>query len=140
VDITDGAVLKLDFAGTTGVYKLTTNGGAPKPAGTYGATGSGAANIDNTHFAGTGTVTVLGTPAKPSFTTTTTTGGGTSIVLQGTGGVPGGEFIVLGTSNLAAPLSTWTTVATGTFTAGGFSVTIPVSNVVPQQYYRIVIP
>jgi len=34
-------------------------GETPKRAGTYGATGSGAANIDNAHFAGSGILTVL---------------------------------------------------------------------------------
>lgn len=33
-------------------------GGKTMPAGTYGATGSGAANIDDDHFAGTGVLTV----------------------------------------------------------------------------------
>ena len=34
--------------------------GQPLAAGTYGATGSGAKNIDDVHFAGTGVLTVLG--------------------------------------------------------------------------------
>jgi len=140
VDITDGATLALDFAGTTAVYKFTTNGGAPKAPGTYGATGSGAANIDDTHFTGTGTLTVLGTPTTPRITGTATVSGGSTITLTGTGGVSGGEYIVLGTSNLSTPITNWTEVAKGTFTSGGFSVAVPVTNSVPQEFLTLVIP
>ena len=63
VDITTGGKLELDYTGTRAISQLTFDGGALQAGGTYGATGSGAAHINNAHFAGTGTVTVsLGAP------------------------------------------------------------------------------
>lgn len=56
VSITVGAGMKLDFAGSDTVNALTLDG-TPKSPGTYGGTGSGATNIDS-HFTGTGTLTV----------------------------------------------------------------------------------
>jgi hypothetical protein len=147
LDVDDGGVLNLNFTGTHYVYQLTINGGSPMPSGTYGATGSGAANIDNTHFAGTGTVTVLGSltnPEKPNFTTTVFSGsvaGGTgSIVLQGTGGIPGGAYVVVGSTNVATPVSNWVTIATGTFTSSGFSNSIPISTNIPQEFIKVIVP
>ena len=138
VDITDGAKLQLDFAGTKTVYTLTTNGGSAKPLGTYGATCSGAANIDDVHFAGTGTLTVVAAPVSPSIASTVINAG--VLILQGTGGSANGNYSVLVTTNLAPPVN-WTTVASGSFTSGGnFSNSIPVTNNIPQQFYRLSIP
>ncbi|MEO5914395.1 MAG: autotransporter-associated beta strand repeat-containing protein [Luteolibacter sp.] len=60
--IAAGGKLQLSFAGTDTVDELTIAGVA-KAAGTYGATGSGAAHIDDTHFSGTGTLTVTTGPS-----------------------------------------------------------------------------
>lgn len=62
-----GAVGKLEmtFADTNYVAKLFING-VQQPNGTYGAAGSGAANIDNTHFSGTGVLWV-GAPPAPAL-------------------------------------------------------------------------
>lgn len=61
------SVLDLNFDETSGQVSDTvstlTIGATQMPAGTYGATGSGAANIDDTHFAGVGTLTVTNGPA-----------------------------------------------------------------------------
>lgn len=57
--------LQLDFIGTNYARGLVIDG-VTKPDGTYGATGSGAANIDNTHFAGTG-VLWIGVPPQPAL-------------------------------------------------------------------------
>lgn len=54
---TTGAVLELAFVGTDTVDKLVI-GATQMPVGIYGATGSGATTLDDTHFAGTGTLTV----------------------------------------------------------------------------------
>jgi hypothetical protein len=147
VTIVPGAQLQLDFTGTTKVYQLITNNGSPVPPGVYGSTASGAAHKDDTDFVPgtTGTLTVLGTitiPETPSFTSTSFVGstGTGSLVLKGTGGVNGGTYLVLGSTNVAAPLTNWVTLAQGTFTAAGFSVSIPVTNTVPQEFIRIVVP
>lgn len=81
-DVIIGAsgVLNLNFLASNSdtVNKLTI-GGIQKVAGTWGATGSGAANIDDIHFAGPGTLTVTASPSAgylawidtPSFALTT---------------------------------------------------------------------
>jgi Concanavalin A-like lectin/glucanases superfamily len=146
LDVDDGSTIQLNFTGTQYVYQLTENSGSPLPAGTYGASGSGATHIDS-HFAGTGTVTVLGnltTPQKPNFTGSGFTGsisaGTGSIVLSGTGGVPGGAYVVVGSTNVATPVSNWVTIATGTFTAAGFSNSIPITTNLPEEFIKIVVP
>ncbi len=62
VSIGATAVLNLNFDETSGQVSDTvstlTIGATQMAAGTYGATGSGAANIDDAHFAGVGTLTV----------------------------------------------------------------------------------
>jgi autotransporter-associated beta strand protein len=63
LDISTGGSVALNYSGTRTISQLTFNAGSPQPNGTYGATGSGATTIDNTHFSGTGTVTV--TPPVP---------------------------------------------------------------------------
>ena len=57
VNITNGAVMNLNYSGQIQVSGLTLNGVA-QPAGTYGATGSGATYTNNTYFTGTGRLSV----------------------------------------------------------------------------------
>lgn len=58
VEISTGGQLKLNFSGTDIIDTLSFNG-VPQPSGTtYGATGSGAAVIDDTRFSGTGKIQV----------------------------------------------------------------------------------
>jgi fibronectin-binding autotransporter adhesin len=59
VGIATPGQLNLDFGpGLTNVVKALTINGVVMPNGNYGATGSGAANIDDTHFAGAGVLQV----------------------------------------------------------------------------------
>ncbi|HXR06567.1 MAG TPA: autotransporter-associated beta strand repeat-containing protein, partial [Candidatus Acidoferrum sp.] len=146
VTIVPGAQLQLDYTGTIEVYALTTNG-ISVPPGVYGSTASGAAHADDTDFVpGTkGTLTVLGTVTTgetPKFTSTAFTGssGNGNLVLSGTGGIAGGTFLVVGSTNVAAPLADWVTLAQGTFTGAGFSVSIPVTTALPQEFIRVVVP
>jgi autotransporter-associated beta strand protein/T5SS/PEP-CTERM-associated repeat protein len=89
VTIASGATLDLDFDELSGPVTDTVDklyvGTTQMPAGVYGATGSGAdaAHTDDTHFAGSGTLTV-------------TSGGGTTpydtwCVIKGLDGSPGKE-------------------------------------------------
>jgi len=57
VNIATGGKLQMNFAGSDTVNALKFDGVA-QANGTYGATGSGAANIDDIHFAGTGVLQV----------------------------------------------------------------------------------
>ncbi|MEI7901852.1 MAG: DUF6288 domain-containing protein, partial [bacterium] len=58
LDITDGAKLQLDYQGTRQIAALTLNGGTPLANGTYGSSASLASNKEDSHFAGTGMVTI----------------------------------------------------------------------------------
>jgi autotransporter-associated beta strand protein len=66
IAIAANAVLDLNFDETNGHVSDTVAtlfiDGVQQPAGVYGATGSGATTINNTHFAGPGTVTVSSGP------------------------------------------------------------------------------
>jgi sRNA-binding regulator protein Hfq len=68
VTINSNSVLNLAFTGSDNVQFLVI-GGVTETTGTWGATGSGAANIDNVHFQGTtGTLNVLVSLTVPSST------------------------------------------------------------------------
>jgi len=54
-----GAVVNLNYSGSDTVWQLNLDG-SRAAAGTWGATGSGASNIDNTHFTGSGVINNLG--------------------------------------------------------------------------------
>lgn len=64
--------------------------------------------------------------SRPVITATTVVGN--SLVFSGSGGSIGGRYVVLSSTNAAAPLSTWTPVATNNFNGtGNFSVTNTIS-------------
>jgi len=68
VTINSNSVLNLAFTGSDNVQFLVI-GGVTETLGTWGTTGSGAANIDNVHFQGTtGTLNVLASLTVPSST------------------------------------------------------------------------
>jgi len=65
---------------------------------------------------------------------------GTDLVIAGTNGTPGLSYYVLSTTNLLAPISGWTPVATNQFDGGGnFNLTLTnaVQAAIPQQLYLI---
>jgi hypothetical protein len=65
----------------------------------------------------------------------------TNLVLNGTNGQTGGTYYLLGSTNLALPLSQWTPVATNVVSTNGangaftFTGTNTVHSGVGQQYY-----
>lgn len=80
------------------------------------------------NWSGYGQVQVFGVPsAAPTplgFTGTRLAGG--NLIMVGAGGTPGVGYTLLSTTNLALPLSQWTTNTTGTFDgSGSFSNAIP---------------
>ncbi len=85
-------------------------------------------------------IQVFGTVAPlPTFHPPTFSGG--NLNLTGTGGNPGGGYTCLTSTNVAAPLSTWTTNSQGTFNgSGAFSIIIPVGTTPPAQYFQIRVP
>jgi autotransporter-associated beta strand protein len=63
VHVSVGAKLNLGFSGSDTVGSLYIDG-APVTAGTWGATGSGAAHIDDVHFSGAGQLNVVPEPSS----------------------------------------------------------------------------
>jgi fibronectin-binding autotransporter adhesin len=94
---------------------------------------------DTSNLAVNGTVSVTGVAAAPVF-------GGVDfsqlanglITLNASNGAPNGPYTVLSTTNLALPLSDWTTVSTGNFDGNGnLSTQITVSPSAPQEFYEL---
>ena len=85
-------------------------------------------------------IQVFGTVAPlPRFSAPTFSDG--NLNLRGTGGAPGGGYTCLTSTNVAAPLSTWTTNSQATFDgSGGFSIAIPVVASPPAQFFQIRVP
>jgi hypothetical protein len=64
--------------------------------------------------------------------------GGSSVLMNGTNGVPGWRYIVLMQTNLALPPSAWTPVATNYFdAAGNFSCATPIDPQLPVCFYLL---
>jgi autotransporter-associated beta strand protein len=74
----------------------------------------------------------------PAINSVTLSGG--SLIFSGNNGSDSGNYYVLTSTNVALPLSNWTTIATGAFSpTGTFSVTNAVG-VNPSQFFIIQIP
>jgi len=77
--------------------------------------------------------------AELKFSTISRTDG--SVGMSGSGGSPGAPFKIVTSTDIAAPLASWTEVAAGTFdTSGNFSVTIPIDPNTPQRFFLIQLP
>ena len=85
-----------------------------------------------------GTIRVIGvTPAK--FNAATIAGG--KLILTGVGGPPAGTYTWLTSTNVAAPLASWTTNSTGVFdSSGGFSNAFPINASQPRRFFRLQTP
>jgi hypothetical protein len=135
-------------------------GASPLGAGTYcliQVAGGGTISL------GTPTVTVVGNGLAPGTAGTLSVNGtsvnlvvaatvvpvpvinsvmvsGGSLIFSGTNGSHGGSYYVLTSTNVALPLSNWTSIATNTFEpTGTFSVTNAVG-AIPKQFFVIQIP
>jgi len=66
---------------------------------------------------------------------------GTDVVIAGTGGLPGGTYQILVSTNIALPISQWTPVATNLFDGSGtFHYTNAINADLPAQLFRIALP
>jgi autotransporter-associated beta strand protein len=64
-----------------------------------------------------------------------------NLVLAGTGGTPNGSYSIVTSTNVAAPVSTWTTNSVGTFDGtGAFSNGIPVNATEPARFFLLRTP
>jgi hypothetical protein len=85
-----------------------------------------------------GILTIVPPPA-PTFNPVAISAG--NLILTGSGGIPNGTYSLLTTTNVATPVSTWTTNTSGTFDGGGnFSNTIPVLQSELSRYFVIKTP
>jgi hypothetical protein len=85
-----------------------------------------------------GTVSVLLT-AKPVTASILTSSSG--LVMHGSGGVGNGNYYVLGSTNLTAPLTNWTRLLTNQFDSlGGFGFTNTLLPGSVQDFYLLEIP
>lgn len=94
-------------------------------------------------YSGYAEVQVFGAVAPPltppTIASTTLSGG--NLVMVGGGGTAGGTYSLLTSTNVAAPVSTWTTNSTGVFASnGGYTNTIPVTQSQPARFFRIKTP
>jgi T5SS/PEP-CTERM-associated repeat protein len=81
-----------------------------------------------------GSIEVVAAPPKFAGITVS----GTNVILTGTNGTPNAPYAVLTATNLALPLSNWTSIATNQFgPSGNFSFTNGISFGVPQRFFRI---
>jgi len=86
-----------------------------------------------------GTLTVLSVPvSQPAITGIRLVG--TNLIISGTNGLAGEQYNVLTSTNVALPLSQWTTLPTNTFGGGNFSITNLVSPNAPHNFYILRVP
>ena len=84
---------------------------------------------------GNGTIRVTGLLPLPTAGVTVS---GTNIVLSSTGGLHGGQLTVVTSTNVAAPLSAWTTITNDVFDGTGqYSLTVPMNSGSAEQFYLI---
>jgi autotransporter-associated beta strand protein len=134
VSIASGAVLQLDFAVTNSVTNLVLNGTVQVPGIYNSATGS-------PYITGAGSL-LVGIPPNPltglRFTAGTVISGTTlSISATNTGA---GTVYLLTSTNVAAPLNTWTPVWTNVVSGSGSFSTNLLNTVNPsfkQQFYLL---
>lgn len=85
-----------------------------------------------------GKISVAGAGAQPTFTGTSVSGG--NFIFSGSGGLAGGTYYVLTSTDAAAPLTNWIPIATNLFDGGGnFSFTNAVS-ADAQRFFILQIP
>jgi hypothetical protein len=76
-------------------------------------------------------------PGTPQLTSISVNG--TTLTIQAVNGTASGQYVLLGTTNVALPLSQWTPILTNNFSSGGIlnlSTNI-INPAVPQQFYML---
>ena len=141
-NISSNMVLSGAFNATLGNGYVPTNGTvfnvfytafAATYSGTFGSLGLPAAVTWQTHYGSTNfTLTAGG--GKPEFATFTRSG--TNLIFSGTGGLPGTNYVILASTNVAIPVKNWVALITNTFDAGGtFRYTNNISPAKPRQFF-----
>jgi hypothetical protein len=111
-------------------------------AGSFGAIAPstpGAGLVWNTNQLSNGTLSVMAAPAPPVVSSVVMAGG--NLIFGGTNGTANAQYVVLSSTNVAAPLENWTSLATNTLSANGtFAFTNPIAADIPQQFYLLKLP
>ncbi len=95
---------------------------------------------DTSTLATDGILRIAGTVSL-TFSSTILSPSRTEIISGGSGGPANGTFSVLTSTNVAAPVATWTMVQTGSFDASGyFNVTNAITPGMPQRFFRLQVP
>ena len=77
--------------------------------------------------------------APPRFTSISTSSG--NLILSGSYGPPGTNYVLLSSTDIAVPVGSWNRVLTNQFDAqGSFSVTNPIAPGPTQSFYRLLVP
>ena len=139
----------LAYSGTLTVVLIGTNGLAYNDtfdlfdwgtrSGSFAATNLPAGySWDTSQLNVNGTIRVIA--VTPAVISSSRVSGG-NLILQGAGGPPGASYKWITSTNVAAPLPTWTTNSTGVFDgSGGFSNAFPISTSVPARFFRLKTP
>ena len=87
----------------------------------------------------TGTISVVATATPQPVHITSISVSGTTLNISATNGVHGGQYVLLGTTNVAKPLSQWTPIMTNNFNgSGNLNLSTNIINpAVPRQFYII---
>jgi hypothetical protein len=90
-------------------------------------------NYGSTNFA------LIAGSSKPQFAALNLSG--TNLIFSGIGGSPGGNYVVLASTNLTLPLTNWTALTTNTFDGTGqFRYTNNVSPARSRQFFIFKLP
>ena len=87
-----------------------------------------------------GTIQVTGTAVPPQISSAVLSG--TDLVMSGSGGIADTKYYVLASTNVALPLTSWTSIATNPFDGiGNFSFTSTVADPgTPQRFFKLQLP
>lgn len=95
---------------------------------------------NNLTTTGTLTAGVASGPVPQPHITSISLSGGTNLIINGTNGQAGVQFDVLASTNVAVPLSSWTSINSGTFGGNNFSITNAVTPGTPREFFILRIP
>ena len=128
-------------AGTYSLIQMAAGGTISAGTPTVTVTGNGLAAGATTSLSVSGgsvNLVVSAGASKPAMNSVTLSG--TDLVFSGTNGPDSGTYYVLASTNVALPLSQWTSIATNTFSpTGAFSVT-NATGVSPRRFFIIQLP
>jgi hypothetical protein len=96
----------------------------------------------NTNQLNSGVLSVVAAPVPPMppvVSSVVTVNG--ALIVSGTNGVVGGNYVVMASTNIAAPLEAWVPLATNAFDSNGnFVFTNSIGAEIPQQFYLLKLP